>query len=251
MSLQPHDRYEKLPLGISPDLPHLDDLPPVEEFFLRLAKPVAKLVMRSYWRIDVHGAEHVPAHGPVILAANHLGFLDGPVLVASNRRLSFVLAKRELFHGTLGRFLGRIGQIPIDRSGVDKHAISRSLQVLQSRRVLIVFPEGIRGAGEVRFARGGAAYLAMVTGAPVVPVALLGTRDPGQTTGEVPHRRARIHVVYGEPLHLPRSDWPRRKSVVAEHTEQIRTHLAEHVIAAQALTGLPLPGPPKAKPRKT
>jgi 1-acyl-sn-glycerol-3-phosphate acyltransferase len=67
----------------------------------------------------------------------------------------------------------------------------------------------------------------------------------------MPHRRARIHVVYGEPLRLPRSAWPRRKPEVAELTEQVRVHLAEHVIAAQALTGLPLPGPPKAKIRKT
>ncbi|MCW2801837.1 MAG: 1-acyl-sn-glycerol-3-phosphate acyltransferase [Propionibacteriaceae bacterium] len=236
---------------VSTDLPHLPDLPPIKDLPLRVARPIAKLIMRSLWRIQVHGAEQVPASGPVILAANHIGFLDGPVLVAVTRRLSFVLAKRELFRGTMGRFLGRIGQIPVDRHGVDKEAISRSIQVLRSERVMVVFPEGIRGAGEVTFAKGGAAYLAMVTGAPIVPVALLGTRDPGQTTSEMPHRRARIHVVYGEPLRLPRSAWPRRKPEVAELTEQVRVHLAEHVIAAQALTGLPLPGPPKAKTRKT
>jgi 1-acyl-sn-glycerol-3-phosphate acyltransferase len=236
---------------ISPDLPHLGHLPPIKEIYLSIAKPVAALILHTYWRVSVHGAEHVPTQGPVILAANHIGFLDGPVLVAMTRRLSFVLAKRELFQGALGQFLGRVGQIPIDRSGVDKHAINRSIQVLRSDRVMIVFPEGVRGTGEVAYARGGAAYLAMVTGAPIVPVALLGTRQTGQSAGQMPPRGTRLHVVYGEPLQVARSDWPRRKAAVAELTERVRAHLAEHVIAAQALTGLPLPGPPKAKPRLT
>lgn len=235
----------------SPDLPHLAHLPPIKELALQIAKPVAATILRTCWRVRVHGAEHVPLHGPVILAANHIGFLDGPVLVAFNRRLSFALAKDELFRGTLGRFLARVGQISVDRRGIDVSAISRCIQVLQSNRVLAVFPEGIRGAGEVTFAKGGAAYLAMVTGAPIVPVAMLGTREAGQTQSGMPHRGRPIYVVYGAPLHLPRSDWPRRKTVVAELTEQVRRHLADHVIAAQALTGLPLPGPPKAKPGPT
>lgn len=235
---------------ISRDLPQLAHLPPVKELSLRIAKPITRLVLSSLWRVQVHGEDQVPTHGPVIFAANHIGFLDGPVLVAFARRLSFVLAKRELFHGLMGRFLGRLGQIPIDRDGVDKHAINRSIQVLEADHVLTVFPEGVRGSGEVSFAKGGAAYFALATGAPIVPVALLGTRDPGHSSGQMPHRGAQFHVVFGEPLLVPRSEWPRRKSVVAELTEQVRVHLAEHVIAAQALTGLPLPGPPKAKPRK-
>jgi 1-acyl-sn-glycerol-3-phosphate acyltransferase len=81
-------------------------------------------------------------------------------------------------------------------------------------------------------------------------VAILGTREAGQTTNQLPHRRRPIHVVYGEPITVAKTAWPRPKAKVAELTEQLRKELAEHVIAAQALTGLPLPGPPKPKRAK-
>jgi 1-acyl-sn-glycerol-3-phosphate acyltransferase len=87
----------------------------------------------------------------------------------------------------------------------------------------------------------------MVSGAPIVPVAILGTREPGQRKTQVPRFRRPIHLVYGEPFTVPRSSWPRRKAAVAKWTEVVRGRLADHVVAAQALTGLPLPGPPKIK----
>jgi 1-acyl-sn-glycerol-3-phosphate acyltransferase len=235
-------------VGVSPDLPHTAHLPAAREWFLRVTRVPVKGVIRAYWRVEVHGLQHVPGSGPVILAANHIGLLDGPLLVALTRRLTFVVAKHELFVGAVGRLLAHLGQISIERGQVDTRAISRSVQVLRANKVLAVFPEGVRYAGEVAWARGGAAYLAMVTGAPIVPVAILGSREPGQTHSQVPRRRAPIHVVYGEPFRVPRSDWPRRQLAVAEWTEHVRQRLAKHVRAAQAQTGLPLPGPPKPRP---
>jgi len=234
--------------GVSPDLPHTADLPPAKEQGLRLLRHPVRWFLRGWWRVQVHGREHVPARGPVILAANHLGLLDGPALVALTQRLTFAMAKNELFHGFGGRLLTYVGQIPVDRRELDLGAIDRAVQVLRAQNVLAVFPEGRRTGGEVSRARGGAAYLALVTGAPVVPVAILGTREPGQTNNQLPRRGGPLHIVYGEPIQLPQLPWPRRKQVVADWTEHLRSRLAEHVVAAQALTGLPLPGPPKAKP---
>ena len=233
--------------GVSPDLPHVGHLPPGKEGFLRLVRPAARAVLRTYWKTSVHGAEHVPRTGPVILAANHLALLDGPLLVAMTSRLTFAMAKQELFAGLGGRLLAQIGQISLDRHRIDLHAIRRAVQVLRSDKVLAVFPEGVRVGGDVAFARGGAAYLALVAGAPVVPVAILGTREPGQTKSQLPRRRGPIHIVYGPPIPVPARPWPRRKAEVAELTETLRRRLAAHVVAAQALTGLPLPGPPVPK----
>ena len=185
--------------GVSPDLPHTGDLPPGKEGFLRLARPIARLVLKSYWKIRVHGSEHVPPSGPVILAANHLALLDGPVLVSMTRRLTFAMAKRELFVGIGGRLLAQVGQISLNRHELDLKAIRRAVQVLRSDKVLAVFPEGVRVGGDVAWAKGGAAYLAMVAGAPVVPVAILGTREPGQTKSQLPGRRRPIHIVFGPP----------------------------------------------------
>ena len=233
--------------GVSPDLPHLDDLEPTKELGLRLFRVPVRLLLQTWWRVQVHGRAHVPESGPVILAANHIGVLDGPVLVAVTRRLTFAMAKHELFTGLSGRLLTYVGQIPVTRRAPDLLAIDRAVQVLRAGKVLAVFPEGRRTGGEVSYARGGAAYLAMVTGAPVVPVAILGTREPGQSRSQLPRRGARLHVVYGEPFSVPASPWPRRQDQVAHWNEEVRRRLADHVVAAQALTGLPLPGPPKPR----
>ncbi|MCW2810294.1 MAG: 1-acyl-sn-glycerol-3-phosphate acyltransferase [Friedmanniella sp.] len=234
--------------GVSPDLPHLGQMPAGREWALRVARVPVAWILRFWWRARVHGTEHVPTSGAVILAANHIGLLDGPVIVALTGRLTFAMAKHELFVGPGGRLLAHLGQISLNRRQVDIRAINRAVQVLRSDRVLAVFPEGVRTGGEVSYARGGAAYLAMVSGAPVIPVAILGTREPGHTQSQMPRRGSPIHIVYGEPIAVPQQPWPRRKQLVAEWTEHVRTRLADHVVAAQALTGLPLPGPPKPKP---
>lgn len=236
--------------GVSSDLPYTDHLPAAREWSMRAAKPVVEAAVRAYWRVQIHGSARVPQAGPVILTANHVGVLDGPLLAAVSRRLSFALIKREMFTGPVGHLLSHFGQIPIDRAAADPTALRRSVQVLRAGQVLAVFPEGVRGAGEVRWAKGGAAYLALVTGAPILPVALLGTREPGQTADELPRRGAPVHVVYGEPFPVRAAPWPRRKAEVAELTERIRCRLAAHVVQAQQLTGLPLPGPPKPRAQR-
>ena len=236
--------------GVSPDLPHTDQLPAPKEWVLRLTRPLVRAWLGLGWRVKVHGAQHVPRSGPVILATNHIGLLDGPALVAFTRRLTFAMVKREAFTGAVGQVLIHVGQISLNRREIDPQAIRRAVQVLRAGKVLAVFPEGVRSGGEVAWAKGGAAYLAMVSGAPIVPVAVLGTREPGQHKNQVPRWRRPIHLVYGEPFTVPRSPWPRRKSTVAKWTEVIRERLADHVVAAQALTGLPLPGPPKARIRR-
>lgn len=233
--------------GVSPDLPHTDHLPAPKEWVLRLTRPLVRLGLRLGWRVKVHGSRHVPRSGPVILAANHIGLLDGLALVSVTRRLTFALVKREAFTGAVGQVLIHVGQISLNRREIDPQAMKRAVQVLRAGKVLAVFPEGGRTGGEVAWARGGAAYLAMISGAPIVPVAILGTREPGQHKNQVPRLRRPIRVVYGEPFTVPRSSWPRRKPEVAQWTEVVRERLADHVVAAQALTGLPLPGPPKIK----
>lgn len=233
--------------GVSPDLPHTDRLPAPKEWVLRLTRPLLRLGLRLGWRVKVHGVRYIPRSGPVILAANHIGLLDGPALVAFTRRLTFAMVKREAFSGAVGQFLLHGGQISLNRRETDPQAIRRAVQVLRAGKMLAVFPEGVRSGGEVAWAKGGAAYLAMVSGAPIVPVAILGTREPGQYKNQVPRMRRPIHLVYGEPFNVPRSPWPRRKAVVADWTEVVRKRLANHVVAAQAVAGLPLPGPPKIK----
>lgn len=234
-------------LEIDPGLPRTRHQPNPRHPLLTLVRRPSNWLLHRWFRIYVHDEHLVPRRGPVILTANHLGAVDGPILIGVTPRPSYALAKFELFRGPIGRLLLMAGQIPVNRRALDVSAVTRAIHLLRNGRVLTVFPEGYRDAGEVTHARSGAAYLAMVTGAIVVPVAMLGTREAGRTASSVPHRGAEIHVVYGEPLRIPQSPWPRRKAAVAIQTERIRAHLAEHVRLAQQLTGFPLPGPPKPK----
>lgn len=225
-------------------LPHTELLPRRHNrVFTTLRRP-ARWLLGRYWQLTLHGLENLPPRGPMILVANHLGVIDGPLLVIAHPQPAYALAKVELFSGALGKALDYIGQIPIDRRRVDLRGVTRAIHLLRTGGVLAIFPEGRRTGGEVRYAHRGAAYLALVTGAPVVPVALLGTRGAGQTTAHIPRYGSAIHICYGRPMDIPAVPWPRTKLVVGEWTSTIRAQLAEHIVSSQRQTGVQLPGPP-------
>lgn len=210
---------------------------------LQRGRPAAQAVLRRRYDIRLHGLEHVPATGPVILAANHIGVLDGPLLGLFSPRPVHALTKREMFHGRTGRFLLRAGQIPVDRYTVDPRAIRVSLRVLRDGGVVGIFPEGRRGDGELHRFHHGASYLALVTGAPVVPVVFLGTREPGGGINSVPPRGSRFDLVYGPPVRLKARPWPRTPGMVRETSMLLRERLRETVELARSTTGRNLPGP--------
>ncbi|MBO0812906.1 MAG: 1-acyl-sn-glycerol-3-phosphate acyltransferase [Microlunatus sp.] len=225
-------------------LPHTEQLPRRRNRVFRALRRPVRWLMTSYWNIRIHGREQLPPRGPMILVANHVGVIDGPLMVVMHPQPAFALAKVELFTGALGKALDYIGQISIDRRRADLRGVTRAIHLLRSGGVLTVFPEGKRTGGEVAYAQRGAAYLAMVTGAPVIPVALFGTRGAGRSTAHIPGYRTPIHICYGRPMRIPAVPWPRTKLAVAEWTERIRTTLAEHIAQSRDLTGMELPGPP-------
>jgi len=203
---------------------------------------LAALAARA-WKVHVSGAGLVPLDGPVLLAANHTGFLDGFVLAAASPRPVHVLASSELFAAPLDRLLRGTGQIPIDNDVPDRSAMRVAAAVLDQGGSVGVFPEVQRGAGDVRHVRHGAAYLAARAGALVVPVAILGTRPRGAGRDALPKLRSRIEVVMGAPVDVRVDGDLRRRAVVARSGERLRQVLADHVRDACARTGLDLPGP--------
>jgi 1-acyl-sn-glycerol-3-phosphate acyltransferase len=238
-------------LEIFPGLPRTDRLPRQRHLLLKGLRHPMRWLMTHYWDVVITGTENLPAGGPMILVGNHAGLIDGPLLVVLHPQPTFALAKVELFSGPLGKLLDHVGQISIDRRRADTACMTRSIHLLRNGGVLAIFPEGKRTAGRVRHAGRGAAYLAMVTGAPVVPVALLGTRGPDQTKNHIPGRGSLINISYGRPMHIPAVGWPRTKLAVAEWTERIRLELSDHVVARQQLTGLSLPSATARKHMKS
>ncbi|MEO6471890.1 MAG: lysophospholipid acyltransferase family protein [Aeromicrobium sp.] len=209
---------------------------------LGLLRSVMGRYIRSHWEIAERGEWHVPDTGPVIIASNHIGWLDGPLLIATTPRPAHALVKQESFVGKTGLLLRMAGQISVDRRATDAGALRKAIQALRAGQAVVVYPEGTRGDGEFTTIKGGVGYLALVTGAPVVPVAIFGTRKSGEASGAKPEKGAHIDVIYGPPIQFMNHSWPREKESVAEATEEIHQHLLAHLAEARKKTKLELPG---------
>lgn len=225
------------------ELPSTDGVRAPRTGLLRAGRPVAQALLRGWYAMEIHGAERVPATGPLVMAANHVGWLDGPLLAICSPRPVHALTKQEMFVGPLGPFLHASGQIKLDRFRVDVAAIRSAIQALRCGRAVGVFPEGTRGAGDMTSPRAGAAYLALVTGAPVVPVSFLGTRMPGGSDSSIPPRGSRIAMTFGEPVRLESRPWPRTQQEVASAAKNVTAGILQTMRVAEETTGMTLPGP--------
>lgn len=198
-------------------------------------KFTAMFLARLLYRVKITGAENVPKTGPVILAPNHTGFLDAPLLMGTCPRPVHTLAKKELFKGPLGWLLHAVGQIPLDRHDPSRSMIKSGIGVLDAGRILVVFPEGTRGAGDFSELRTGLAWFALRSGAPVVPVVFAGTGSRGRTLGAMPGLRSRVEIVFGPPVTLP-TGGGRTRSALDAATEQLREALVAHREAVASRT---------------
>lgn len=205
-------------------------------------RPAFAGAINRRWKVEYRGVDRVPAVGPVVMVSNHIGFLDGPMMAIVGPRPVHALTKREMFTGPLGAFLVGAGQIPVSRFELDPGAIKTALRVLRDGGVAGVFPEGTRGAGEMLRAAGGAAYLAMATGATVMPMSFLGTRLAG-SSASFPPAGSRLVVSYGSPLPVEQQPWPRRSEEVSALTVRIKSAIIDTVTEALNATGMELPGP--------
>lgn len=214
-----------------------------QRWLLHGGRPTSRFLIRRRLAVALHHGDRVPRSGGAVLVANHIGWADGPVLAIFSPRPVHALTKAEMFVGPLGRFLRASGQIPLDRFRPDPAAIRACVATLEAGGVVGVFPEGRRGPGDLSRFHRGAAYLALVTGAPVVPVAVLGTRERGGRSSDLPRRGAQVDLYYGEPLHVARQAWPRRREQLDEVSLLIRRRMLDTLAAATAATGQDLPGP--------
>jgi 1-acyl-sn-glycerol-3-phosphate acyltransferase len=177
----------------------------------------------------VEGAQHVPASGPVILAGNHSGILDGPLVYFVSPRPCRLLTKSEVFVGGWARPCGWLGLIPVHRGQADRAALRAGLAELATGGALGVFPEGTRGTGAFEHVADGVAYLALRRGAPVVPIAVTGTLAALPRGKVVPVLRSPVRVVFGPPVTVDPSGDPRARRTVRDAAEQLRLALVGHL----------------------
>ena len=145
--------------------------------FYEVVKLLVLGILRCCFLLKVEGREHVPTAGPLILAANHTSFLDPPTVGASTRRPLYYLAKAELFRIPLfGALIRRVNARPVERGGNDAAALRLALRLLGEGKALLLFPEGTRGVeGGFGPAKAGTGMLALMSGAPVIPIYVRGT----------------------------------------------------------------------------
>jgi glycerol-3-phosphate dehydrogenase (NAD(P)+) len=173
-----------------------------------IARAVLQPFFHVWFRISRIGREHIPAAGPVILASNHRSFLDPFVIAVMARRPIYFVAKKELFlfHPVVSWVLSALGAFPIDRGASDTEAMATARAILDRGDVVLMFPEGTRiRPGSLGRPKRGVGRLALETGAPVVPVAVIGTEAVRRGRRIRPHK---VRIRAGRALRFPRVERP-------------------------------------------
>lgn len=193
-------------------------------------KGILTPLLYGLFKVKPEGRESVPAHGPVILASNHLSFSDSIFLpLVLRRRITFV-AKAEYFDDPkTAWFFRAVGQIPIRRGGgsASQRALDSAMDVLKSGNMFGIYPEGTRSPdGRLYKGHTGVARLALQSGAPVIAVAMVGTRE-AQPIGQVkPNFFSPIGIKFSKPMNFQRyadrADDPR---VLRQITDEIMFEL--------------------------
>jgi glycerol-3-phosphate dehydrogenase (NAD(P)+) len=180
---------------------------PVLYWFLRMVLVPFFLV---YLRMGRIGREHLPRSGPLLLAANHRSFLDPFVIGTLVRRPVYYMAKRELFERRWQAWvLNALGAFPVDRGAGDHDAMRTAREILMRGDCVVIFPEGTRTrSGPLGMPHRGIGRLALETGAPVAPVAVIGT-DAVRRGWRIRPRKVRLRV--GRPLRFPTAPGPSPK----------------------------------------
>jgi len=209
-------------------------------FYWLMKYVVVGPILRGIFRPWVVGVENVPAEGAVILASNHLSFIDSiflPLIV--DRHVSF-LAKSDYFtrKGLKGwatkTFMKATGQLPIDRSGgkASEASLNTGLRVLARGEILGIYPEGTRSPdGKLYRGRTGVARMILEAGVPVVPVAMVDTAEIMPIGKRLP-KIGRIGIVIGEPIDFSRFDGMEGdRFILRSVTDEIMYEL--HALGAQ------------------
>ena len=216
--------------------------------------PLVTLINRPW----AEGTENVPREGPAILASNHLSFSDHFFMALPLPRRVTFLAKAEYFtrrglRGLAGAaFFRGVGQIPVDRGGgaASDRALASGLRVLSQGRLLGIYPEGTRSPdGRLYRGKTGVARLALASGAPVIPTALVGTNEFLPAGWVWPRLRIRPGVRFGKPLDLSRYSGQESDHLVLRAvTEEIMHALKE--LSSQEYVGEYAPAITPKVPRR-
>lgn len=182
---------------------------------------LGRVLFKILFRFKVSGRENIPREGAVLIAANHMSFLDPiSIGIASPRPIHF-MARKSLFQGSFFPWLiTRLNAFPLKREGVDPSSLKKALRILKEGKALLIFPEGTRSKdGNIGKVKGGAGMLALKSGAVVVPTLITGT-DKALPVDARWIKMRRVRVFFDRPMDLSKYKG-RSKEVYQKVSEEI------------------------------
>lgn len=167
-----------------------------------LLRIIFSIYLRWGHRLFIKGAEHIPSHGPAILCANHSSYFDSMLVgLCTRRRVRFMIDVRFARNPLLGFFIRHGGAISINLTGKDKEGMKEALDTLANGGIVAVFPEGrLSRTGLLSRPKPGAAYLAAISGAPLIPISIDGAFHVYRRSWKLP-RPGKITIRVHAPLH--------------------------------------------------
>ena len=196
-------------------------------WFYEFVRLLFTILTPLFARLRTEGIENIPREGPVILALNHIAWTDIPLMSLRVPRVTHYMAKIELFSiFLLGGILRKAGSFPVRRGEGDRESLRIADRLLAQGEALVVFPEGHRSrTGRLQAGHPGAAYIALRSGAPVVPVAIFGTQHTLKGLRYGPFA-PKVTVRYGKPIQFVGLDGRRNRETLARAADQIMRGIA-------------------------
>jgi 1-acyl-sn-glycerol-3-phosphate acyltransferase len=210
-----------------------------------LMRALFTLLFRFWGSWEVTGHEHVPTSGAVLVAPNHLSFLDPPLMGCALQRPGWFMAKAELFKIPGFRWLiTHMHAYPVKRGVADRAALKRTLEFLRSGEIVCVFPEGTRSVdGQLGEIESGIGMLAVKTGAPIVPVGIRGT-DRMLPRGAKRLHRSRIRVRFGPPIPVPGVERGAERELSVSLAAELRERIQALLVEMDGKPSVPAEPPP-------
>jgi len=211
---------------IRPELTRLPELSWRRRFFRKAVAWLLGGIVKLTTRLSIQGIENVPEQGPVLVVSNHLGDADGVIGIAISPRPVEMVAKVELYSlPILGWLMDAYGVIWVHRGQPDRRALRAALAGLQTGRAIGIAPEGRESlTASLEEGTGGAAYLALKSGAPILPVTFTGTQNQIVYNNLKRFRRTAVTVTIGKPFILEKTN--HRKESIHQATDIIMQTLA-------------------------
>ena len=193
----------------------------------RRVRTVLAWLCHHLYRVEVSGSQSLPTSGAALLVANHESSIDPALLALTTERTIRFLARAELWLPGLRRLLDALGGIPVRRGRGDHRAIRHAIRAIEAGQLVAVFPQGTTLPFKRRRYRGGAARLALGTGAPLIPIGLVGT---GAAFRAFPPRLGfpKLRVLVGKPIHVE------RQTPTRDRIRQLTQRLEGEITALEA-----------------